>query len=154
MMEIKNIKQYPEFQTEITKWLNSEWGSKTSLSYWSDWVEKSKDETSLFQTFVLVENGKPVATYGIMPCDLQSRQDLTPWVGNLFIPRKYRMHSMPYLFELFRHSEQIFRNLNMKRVYVYTPHNPKVFQKFGYRFIEFATDHKGGKISLLYKDII
>lgn len=153
-MEIANIKHYPQFEEEVASWLNSEWGSKTSLNYWKEWLEYSKDEQSLFQTFVLVEGNKVLATYGIMPCDLQSRQELSPWVGNLFIPKKYRLNSMKYLHEISHHSEQVYRKLNIKKIFVYTPHNPKVFARFGYKFIEYATGPNGERVSLLYKDIV
>ncbi len=152
-MQIKNIKHYPEFEETVATWLFNEWGLKGSEEYWKEWVKFSQDETSTFQTFVVVEKDKLLATYGLMPCDLQSRQDLFPWIGNLFIPKEHRLKSISILIAIHKHSEKIFRKLKLKTVYVYTPHNPLLFKRFGYKYFGKTIDLDGTKISLLKKEI-
>lgn len=151
---IKNIKHYKCFEQTVSKWLYDEWGLKGSQKYWDDWVKFSQNENSTFQTYVVLKNNQLIATYGIMPCDLQSRQDLTPWIGNLYIPKEHRKLSLELMPYIFKHSEDEFRKLKLKKVYLFTPHKPIVFKKFGYKFIEFSTDYDGSKISLLEKDIL
>ena len=152
-MEIKNMKYYPQFEQQVATWLFEEWGLQKSEAFWVDWVKNSQDENSTFQTFVVVENGRLLATYGIMPCDLQSRQDLFPWVGNLFIPKANRLRSLPILLAINKHSEAIFKKLHLKQVYVFTPHPPLLFSRFGYKCFGKTIDYDGTPISLLKKEI-
>lgn len=151
MIVIENINKHKQHETAVASWLLAEWGTKGSEKYWQDWVAYSQNDDSIFQTFVILDNGKLVGTYGIMPCDLQSRQELGPWVGNLFVDKKYRLNSLKYFSEMQKHFSHMCKLLNLKKVYVYTPHKAIVFIRYGFKFIEFSTDVDGNKISILEK---
>jgi N-acetylglutamate synthase-like GNAT family acetyltransferase len=151
-IKIDNIKNYKCFENIVAQWLHKEWGYNGNINYWNDWVKNSQDENSLFQTFVIVDDNKLVGTYGIMPIDLQSRQDLFPWVGNLYIDNKNSSKSLLYFLYLNKHLTLLAEKLNISKIYVYTPHKPIVFLKYGFTFIDKTVDIMGEKISLLYKE--
>ena len=151
MIIIENICKHQQYEEIVVNWLYKEWGHKNSYQFWSDWIKYSKDENSTFQTFVISDNGKLVGTYGIMPIDLQSRQDLTPWIGNLFIDYKYRTNSLKYFSALHEHCNTLCRNLNLTKVYVFTPHSSIVFKRYGFKYFESTVTEEGKKINLLFK---
>ncbi|MCP6582456.1 GNAT family N-acetyltransferase, partial [Klebsiella pneumoniae] len=42
------------------------------------------------KTFVLFDDDRPVGTAGLMRGDLESRPDLTPWLGGLYVEPAFR----------------------------------------------------------------
>src|ERR1700712_1479614 len=42
------------------------------------------------ETFVLFDGDQPVGTAGLMHSDLESRPDLTPWFGGLYVEPAFR----------------------------------------------------------------
>lgn len=151
MITIENISKHKQYEQEVAEWLYSQWGFgfEKGKKYWQDWVASSQNEKSNFQTFIILDDNIPVGTYGLMPCDLQSRQDLSPWVGNLFIHPKYRLKSLLYFSKINQHFKQIKQELNIDKFYIYTKFNPIVYIRYGFKLIDKTTDIEGTKISLL-----
>ena len=42
------------------------------------------------ETFVLFDDGQPIGTASLMPADLESRPDLTPWLAGVFVEPAFR----------------------------------------------------------------
>ncbi len=148
---IENINKHKECIKTVAEWCNSEWGTNKGYDFWYDWISNSQQDDTLFQTFVIIRDGVLIGTYGIMPVDLSSRQDLSPWIGNLYIDKPFRKNSLSIFKEIVHHCDETCRKLNLKKVYVYTPHKPIVFKRYGFEYIKPAKLDNGNNVSLLFK---
>jgi len=90
MFEIVHISEAVEHIETISKWLHSEWGTKSNYEFFHSIISHSIDKENLPQTFVALHNGKAIGTVGIWRCDMVSRQDLFPWLSALYVMSEYR----------------------------------------------------------------
>ena len=86
---IEELRKKPQYISVIVEWLYKEWGNH-NRNYWSSWVQHSMQENDIPKTYILFVDGQPAGTYSLWRCDIQSRQDLFPWFGGLYVDTAYR----------------------------------------------------------------
>ena len=79
-MNIVALNERPDLAPLVAEWLNAEFGHARGPSL-EQRVEHLRAQASPEQTFVLCDNGIPVATASLVINDLPSRPDLTPWLA-------------------------------------------------------------------------
>jgi len=85
-IEIINLTKNNQRHVEVvSNWLWSEWGTENNYVYWKSWVESSTFIDQIPQTFVATDNDNIFGTISLWRCDLQSRQDIFPWLGGLYV---------------------------------------------------------------------
>ena len=70
------------------------------------------------ETFVLFEGETPAGTVGLMARDLESRPDLTPWLGGLYVEPAFR--GKGYASALVTHVEERTRAAAVSALWLYT----------------------------------
>lgn len=134
----------------VAKWLWSEWGSDGNFNYWKSWVESSTLIDKIPQTFVAIDNNKCLGTVSLWRCDLQSRQDVFPWMGGLYVDVPYR--NMGIGAALQDHVFKIAGNLGHKKLFMFTI-LAEYFERFGWRFVEEIPDETGNMVKLYLKNL-
>ncbi len=139
-IRIDNLNNYPQYIDTVVNWLYSEWGNN-NYKYWDSWVRSSLNNTDIPQTFVVFIDEKMVGTYSLWRCDLQSRQDLFPWFGGLFVSPDYRGKEycgVKLGIMLQQHALDILKKYNYKKVYLFTDRDPKYYITNGWQIIDTA----------------
>jgi GNAT superfamily N-acetyltransferase len=83
------------------------------------------------ETFVLFDGDRPVGTAGLMRSDLESRPDLTPWLGGLFVEPAFRARG--HATALVRHVEDFARAALVPVLWLYTLHAEGLYLRLGWQ---------------------
>lgn len=68
-----------------------QWGSEENVTFYEDAIRHSTTTSSDIPRFyVAVKEGNIIGTYAILRNDLNSRQDLCPWLACLYVAEEYR----------------------------------------------------------------
>ncbi|MFD1020999.1 GNAT family N-acetyltransferase [Thalassobacillus hwangdonensis] len=90
-MEIKALHEVPERFDEAVDVFWGEWGGEDNYAFYRDCMEHSSTTSADLPRFYLALDGeKIVGTYALLRNDLNSRQDLCPWLACLYIDPAYR----------------------------------------------------------------
>lgn len=152
---IEELRKHPECLSTVIEWLYKEWGNH-NRQYWSSWVKYSTQEKDIPRTYVLFIDGHIAGTYSLWRCDLQSRQDLFPWFGGLYVDVKYRgqFYNGKKLGEILQcHAVSELRKLCYKKVYLYTTHSPEYYNRNGWEYLCQAPDENDQIVNICHKMI-
>lgn len=83
------------------------------------------------ETFVLFEGDQPVGTAGLMRTDLETRPDLTPWLGGLFVEPASRGRG--YGAALVRRVEAFARAASVPVLWLYTLNAEPFYLRLGWQ---------------------
>lgn len=152
---IEELKNNPEYISIVVSWLYKEWGNH-NYSYWDSWVRHSMKENDIPQTYVVFVDNHIAGTYSLWRCDLQSRQDLFPWFGGLYVDIAYR--SQIYNGEklgaiLQRHAISQLKKFGYKEVYLFTSHSPEYYIRNGWKNLCHAPDENDQLVNICYRTI-
>jgi GNAT superfamily N-acetyltransferase len=84
------------------------------------------------ETFVLFDDDRPVGTAGLMRSDLESRPDLTPWLGGLFIEPAFRGRG--HATALVKQVEDFARAAQVPVLWLYTLHAERLYLRLGWQY--------------------
>lgn len=150
MIAIENLFDYPEYIDTVVNWLYSEWGDN-NFQFWNSWVRSSINKKNIPITFIILVDNNIAGTYSLWNCDIQSRQDLYPWFGGLYVDKKYR--GKEYYGEklgslMQKHAIEQAQKLGVEILYLFTEKNPKYYIENGWHHFGYAYDEKDQQVSL------
>ena len=140
----------PHLKT-ISAWMWGEWGQPNNEKYWASWVGRSTQDKDIPQTFAAFENGEIVGTVSLWRCDLQSCQDISPWLGGLYVPAIHR--NKGYAKKLVEYACDIANKLNYKTLYLFTELNG-FFESLGWTYTEDVPNEVDEMVKLYKKELI
>jgi len=149
-IEIIKLKQRPEFTDQIIKFLFSEWGDK-NFNFWSSWVRSSMSDQIVPGTYIALVHGQLAGTYSLWCCDLQSRQDLTPWFGGLYVHKDYRgqeYHGEKLGTTMLNHAINELRKTTYQKAYLFTDKKGNYYDRHGWEFMELIPNEKDEMVGL------
>jgi len=150
-MNIVNIKECDAlYITQITEWLWEEWGQPNNYNFWRSWIKSSLLSDNVPQTFAAIEDKNIVGTVSLWRCDLQSRQDISPWLGGLYVSKSYRNRGIGSALQ--EHAFKVAHNLNYKEIYMFTELN-NYFERFGWQYVEDIPNENGNMVKLYRRDL-
>ena len=101
-------------------------------------------------TFVLFDGAQPVGTAGLMRDDLDSRPDLTPWLGGLYVEPAFRGRG--HATALVRRVETAAREASVGALWLYTLSAEALYQRLGWRHAGLEQDN-GPVVTLMRRDL-
>lgn len=149
-MEIKidNLRKHPQYIDQIAKWLYSEWGNN-NFNYWKSWVSNSLSINDIPQTYIAFVDGIIAGTYSLWRCDLQSRQDLYPWFGGLYVDKKFRgKYFKGKKMGVILQQDAIMRvkHLGYDQLYLFTEKDPQYYMSNGWEKYDFAYNENDNQV--------
>jgi len=137
---------------EICKWYYEWWGEKFDMTptKMEDYVRSKLNSDKLPQTFIVLLNKEPVATYQLL-ADSITVKDVSPLLDGVYVDKKYRKKGI--LNQIMKSAEHQARHLNLKELYLYTDYLG-LYEKYGWNFIEeikAPTSQDQHRIQRLYK---
>ena len=150
MIKIYNLADKPEFIETVVKWIYEEWG-KNNFNYWNSWVRSSLLKDDVPQTLIALVDGELAGTASLWRCDLQSRQDLFPWFGGLYVSIEFRgkeFNGEKIGSALIKYSIDVLKSLSFKKAYLFTEKETSYYERFGWKPIGFGYSEGDEQVNL------
>lgn len=103
------------------------------------------------ETFVLLADGRPVATASLAHDDLASCPDLTPWLAGVFVKPAFRGRG--YASALVRRVEAFALAASVRTLWLYTSTAEPLYVRLGWKRISLEMD-RGEQVALMSRDLI
>lgn len=94
-MEILNIQNESDLFNESVEIFWEQWGNETNYDFYKDCMRhSSKDKDAIPRFYIAIEGKEIIGTYALLRNDINSRQDLFPWLACLYVKPEYRGRSI------------------------------------------------------------
>jgi N-acetylglutamate synthase-like GNAT family acetyltransferase len=136
-MIIEYLADHPEALPLLAEWQHKEWGYLRP----GDTLEKrmarlqdfaNRDRIPL--TVVALEAGNLLGSASLIPHDMETRMELTPWMAGVFVGEAYRRKGIGA--ELVRRIMAEAGKLDVPLLYLYTVHSEKFYAELGWTLLE------------------
>lgn len=152
-MELFNLANKQEYLNLVVDWLFDEWGKKQhhyNKSFWDSWVRSSLSIYDVPQTYIVIDNSILVGTFSLWRCDVQSRQDLFPWLGGVIVSKDRRNEGIGTF--MINEAVKIAKNLGYSKLYISTQLS-NFYDKLGWEFLCNIPDENGQVLRLYQFDL-
>jgi GNAT superfamily N-acetyltransferase len=102
------------------------------------------------ETFVLFDGDRPAGTAGLMRNDLESRPDLTPWFGGLYVEPAFRGRG--HAAALVRQVEGFARAASVPVLWLYTRGAEGLYLRLGWRYAGMEQE-EGHDVTLMRREL-
>jgi N-acetylglutamate synthase-like GNAT family acetyltransferase len=151
-MTIDYLADHPEFLQTIAQWQHAEWGDlrpgdtlEARMGRLGNWT--NRDQMPL--TVVAHENGQVLGSASLVPYDMETRMELTPWLAGVFVGQERRRQGIGA--QLVRRIMSEAANFNVSVLYLYTVHSESFYSKLGWRLQEHTTYREQPVAIMTYK---
>jgi len=141
-VKIDQLAQYPEFIRLIAQWHQDEW-QHISPDLTTDLrvklyegYSKSPDIPSCFLALV---DGQPVGSASLVASDMQTHPQLGPWLASVYVHKKHRRQGIAS--QLIQQCIESAREINVDKLYLFTPDKCSFYRKRGWKLIESTLYH-------------
>ncbi|MDM5327142.1 GNAT family N-acetyltransferase [Neobacillus sp. CF12] len=149
-MEIIELRDRNDLFEEAIKVFWDVWGNEDNYKFYEDCMIHSITSKDLPRFFVALENSEIIGTYALLRNDLNSRQDLCPWLACLFVDREYRGKKIGSM--LLDHGLKEAEKKGYKKLYL-TSDLENFYEKYGWKNNGVAYGVSGGHIKVYVKEI-
>jgi len=120
-LRITPVRENAERSAEAVDYFWSRWGDESTFDFYRDCIERSCDAEADLPRFYLLtdgEKGSIAGGYALLRSDLNSRQDLCPWLACLYVEPDWRSLSLGRL--LLEHAAEEARGKGYGSLYLCT----------------------------------
>ncbi len=149
-IKIYRLENKPDFAKEVSDWIESSWGILPIHDYFKAILGRQKWYLNYPVTLIATSNEKIIGTVSLLLNDLETRPEINPWIGCLFVKEEYRKNGVGSI--LMNEIEKFFAsNFFTETCYLFTEDQDQLYRKLGWSFVEMDTYH-GRKIAIMKKD--
>lgn len=150
-MEVVTIQQRPELFADAVKAFWEQWGNEKNYMFYEDCMKHSrKTSDSIPSFYIALEDGKVIGTYALLRNDINSRQDLFPWLACLYVDPMYRGRSIGK--HLLEHGLQMTAQLGYEKLYL-SSDLEGYYEKYGWTNSTITYGPFGGFIKVYEKAV-
>lgn len=142
-----NITECPEVRGTIARGMWSFWGNPHNYEFYNSLVAHAKPD-DIPMIFVAFTDNEPVGVVGLLRADLFSRQDLFPWMADLFVLPEYRSGGIGSALQDFILAKA--KEIGYETIYLYTP-LVGYYEKKGWEYMGDEME-RDGEIVRIYKN--
>ena len=145
-MKIVEIQQRPELFDKSVGVFWGEWGNEKNYKFYEDAMRQScltTDEIPRF--YIALENESIIGTYALIRNDLNSRQDLFPWLACLFVDPEHQGKRIGS--QLLQHARQEAAKKGFEKLYLSTDLEG-YYEKYGWTHIGEVYGVSGSSLKL------
>lgn len=153
-IEIDYLANNQQFLREVAGYWCREWSKSWDEEAINIKVEKLKKKANtrdLPILFVSKDGDRLVGTAGLFKEDLDGREDLSPWLGGVYVKEEYR--NKGFATEMINRVLELAKDLGYKRLYLYTESASGLYQKLGWTFMEDTKSPRGIPSKIFYLDL-
>lgn len=119
MVKIIDVRDQIQLMDKAVDFFWKQWGAESNFHFYRDCIVQSCQTESDVPRFYLAMDGETIiGSYALLRSDLNSRQDLTPWLACLFVEPDYRGRKIGDLLQ--NHAIQEARKKGYARLYLCT----------------------------------
>lgn len=148
-MNIVRLNATAEHATTLAKWVYEEWDRHRpdgSIATTELALRTMPDATGLPLSFVALRDGAPVGMVRLVAHDMESREDLSPWLAALLVPVAYRGNGIGT--ELCHNVVAEAAGLGFATVYLFTRDRESFYSRQGWRIVE-RTDYRDKNVVVM-----
>lgn len=137
-MTIEYLADHPEFLSILAEWQHAEWGyfrpGDTLEARTNRLQAEGGERGGIPLTVVAHENGKVLGSASLIPHDMDTRLELTPWLAGVFVGTDHRRKGIGA--QLVRRIMAEAANLKVPVLYLYTVHSENFYASLGWSLQE------------------
>jgi GNAT superfamily N-acetyltransferase len=148
-IRIEHLGSHVHALQKIVSWVHAEWGPLMPDTPYSKMVSQFKERLSphkIPETFVALRRDEIVGTASIVPHDMSTRMDLSPWLAAVYVPSEYR--GMGIGSALVRAAIDEARYVGLERFYLITPDRVSFYTRLGWVELEKA-EYRGENVTIM-----
>ena len=149
MPVIVNLKKAPEHLETIAQWHQAEWSHLNP----GETLEQRKirmraylSEAFIPSMFIALEKDRLLGTAAIVEHDMDSHQELSPWLASVYVDKRYRRQGIGSM--LVQHVLQQAANQHIEKIFLFTPDQRAFYQQLGWSFF-LQEQYHGEQVSLM-----
>jgi predicted N-acetyltransferase YhbS len=134
---IEPLVHSPRFLPLLAEWHHSEWGYLRPGSAITDRIarlEATLNTEELPITFIARSDTELLGSAMLVPCDMDTRQDLSPWLAGVFVTPAYRSRGIGTA--LTKHVLHQAFILRFPIVYLYTLSSEALYSRLGWSVLD------------------
>ena len=143
MTKIAYLADHPEHIHTVAEWIYNQWTDKNkkTLDEVIGSFKKRCVKNKIPLTLVALAEDECVGTVTLYKNDLETRKELEPWLGSLYVSPSYRKQGIGE--ELTKQAIEVSKQLGFDKLYLRTEEKADYYSKRGWDFIFNAQDEKG-----------
>jgi putative acetyltransferase len=152
-LAISCLADRPELARQLIPGLLEYWRFIAPEATWESRVERFRaleNRDALPIGWIAHEGERAVGTAALRATDLEGREDLTPWLGGVYVEPSHRGRGIASL--LCGVDERKARELGFRRLYLFTLDRQSLYARIGWRALEPAV-WRGHAASIMVKDL-
>lgn len=146
----RNIRECPAIQDTVAGWLWSFWGNPRNFEFYRSLVAHCM-ESDIPLVYVAFLDGTPAGAVALLHADLFSRQDLFPWMADLYVCPEFRSMGIGSALQDFIIEKA--KALGYREIYLYTPLKG-YYEKKGWTYAGDEMDRDGEIVRIYRRDIV
>jgi N-acetylglutamate synthase-like GNAT family acetyltransferase len=151
-MRIIKLADAPEYIDTLAKWHHQQWHALNPGQTLEQRIQKMQGYLAgdfIPCTYVAVD-GRLLGSAAIVECDMDSRQDLSPWLASVYVNSPYRRQGVGS--SLVRHVVEQAKLHGINRLYLFTPDQVAFYQRLGWQMLEVA-EYMHHQVTIMYIDL-
>jgi GNAT superfamily N-acetyltransferase len=151
-MEITEIQQKPHLFDKAVHVFWKQWGNETNYAFYKDCMSHSCTTSDAIPRFyVALLDESIIGTYALIRNDLNSRQDLHPWLACLYVDPEHRGKKIGS--RLMEHAIRETAAKGFENLYL-TSDLENYYEKYGWEHTTYAYGVSGGAIKVYEKSVV
>jgi GNAT superfamily N-acetyltransferase len=152
-VQISYLIEHPEYVPQLAQWLFEEWDSILGERMLEARIKKlnahmNRDKLPI--AWVAHENGQPLGTAAFRVHDLEGREDLTPWLGGVFVASQFRRRGIGTA--LCATVEDAARSRGIQILYLFTLDKQAWYSRLGWTLLAPCVWH-GRAADIMHKEL-
>ena len=152
-MEIIPLKKRVKFIPTLAGWHYGQWAYLNPESSVEHRISSLKDELhadGIPVTYVAVSKDTLLGSASLVPHDMHTRMDLSPWLASVFVAPEHRNRGVGSA--LIDHVAKEAGKLGYQTIYLFTPDREAFYKRLGWTFFE-RTEYRGHPVPIMMLNI-
>ena len=148
-MTIEYLADHPEFLSILAAWQHAEWGylrPGDTIEARTNRLRGEGERGRIPLTVVAHEDGEVLGSASLIPHDMDTRMELSPWLAGVFVGPDYRRKGIGA--QLVRRVMAEAASLDVPILYLYTVHSEKFYTDLGWSLQEHTT-YRGQNVAIM-----
>lgn len=148
-LTMTTVRERPDLLPVVVEWMWHQWwrGQSRTLEQTRAIYAECVAELGAPQTFVLLEENRPVGTVTLARTDLEERPELTPWLAGVFVVPERRGRG--YFRLLLAEFEKACRAASVETAWLFTNTAEQIYLRTGWETVEIIDRPNGGIFTLM-----
>jgi GNAT superfamily N-acetyltransferase len=148
-MEIKKLKDHPEYIPTLAKWHYDQWAYLSpgaSLERRISFLASQIESDDIPETFVAVLGNTLLGSASLVPHDMETRMELTPWLASVYVATEQRKQGIGSA--LVRHVVREAARRGYQALFLFTPDQQALYASLGWSTFE-KTEYRGYDVEIM-----